>query len=408
MSNLLQTLAEKYGTPLYVYNLRDVRSNFFKLRSALPPHSRIYYSLKANPHPDLVRCLVSLGCSLEVSSIGEIAAALSSGVSPENVLFTGPAKTSHAIRYAISSGIRNFSVESPGEFRRLSTECFKHKVVASCLIRVNASLPAIGASVKMTGLPSQFGIDLADMRVIMQESSSLRNINIIGIHLFNGSNITPASNLLDNFINNVQVAQSICSDMKFSIREINLGGGFPAPFATRDLPFDPDSIVPLQKYIESFISKFDLSPITSFESGRYLVSSSGSLLTRVVDLKMSKNRRYIILDSGINHVGGMSGLNRMRRPQMSIETFNSSKQFLQASVVGPLCTPADLLSHDVEIPAVTPGDVVHIPNVGAYGLTASLIGFLSHHTPIEIVLDGKQLVSLTRLALERKQLTRPF
>jgi len=129
------------------------------------------------------------------------------------------------------------------------------------------------------------------------------------------------------------------------------------------------------------------------------VSTAGSLLTTVVDVKGSKGRRFVVMDAGINHLGGMSGLRRLL--PLAARPLTADENGAPATLVGPLCTPNDVLAHDVAIGAVEAGDHLVVPNVGAYGLSASLVAFLSREPPVEVVVDGDREVSASRLRLER-------
>ena len=143
------------------------------------------------------------------------------------------------------------------------------------------------------------------------------------------------------------------------------------------------------------------APQVAFESGRYLVAASGTLVGRVVDVKESKGEVFVVLDTGINHLGGMAGLRRIPRILPDVAPAEGDAEPRESVLTGPLCTPLDVFGRGSELPSLEPGELVTIPNVGAYGLTASLVAFLGFDPPVEVCLDGEEVVSASRLALGR-------
>ncbi|MFI9407026.1 type III PLP-dependent enzyme [Nocardia sp. NPDC052316] len=395
-------LIREYGTPLYVYDLRRIRSSCAALRTILPAGSRLYYSLKANPHPDIVQCLLDQGCDVEVSSEGEIDAAHAAGADAAQVLFTGPGKTRSAVSHALRTGVQRFSIESAADLDRVATESLANSTEAECLIRVNRDARLTGSSLTMAGVSSQFGVDASALLAQPDLFRSRPGAKVVGFHLFSGSNITAADRLADQLSDNAVLAAELAAAIGVELREVDLGGGFPAPYAGRGAAMDLSALQGLGDRIAAVWCGSATPPQISFESGRYLVATSGSLISRVVDSKVSKGHSYVVLESGVNHLGGMSGLRRLARPNPAVEILGQHNGLVRGSLVGPLCTPIDCLSSDVELPAVAEGAIVRIPDVGAYGLTASLIAFLGHPAPIEVVIDGDAVVSASRLTVTRE------
>src|SRR5262249_7536845 len=143
-------------------------------------------------------------------------------------------------------------------------------------------------------------------------------------------------------------------------------------------------------------------PRVAFESGRYLTATCGTLLTRVLDVKASQDQHVLVLESGINHLGGMSGLRRLPPVVPSLSAIPEQPDAVGPAIVaGPLCTPLDSWARGVTVPRVGPGDLVCVPNVGAYGLSASLLAFLGHPAPLEVVVDGEEIRHTSRLIVHR-------
>jgi diaminopimelate decarboxylase len=386
-------------TPAYVYDLGEVRRAWSLLHSALPQPSQLLYSLKANPHPAIVRPLAQLGCSAEVCSPGELATALEVGLPPDRILYTGPGKRDTDVELAVRAGVRWFSVDSLtglGQVRRIAAGA-----PVRCLLRINDQVPVPGQGLAMTGVSSQFGIDASQ---VAADPAAFR-AGIAGFHLYLGSNLSDETTLLAQFGAAIATAKRLTGVLSLELELVNLGGGFGAPFARPgDLPRFGALAARLATLLdESFPAWRQGRPIVVFESGRYLSGTCGSLFTRVLDVKRSHGRPVVVLESGINHLGGMSGLRRLPPivPEL-ISAGGNGQALLQAIVAGPLCTPLDTWARAADIPAVQPGDIVRVPNVGAYGLSASLLAFLGHPLPLEVVVDGGEIIEVSQLALVRQ------
>lgn len=400
MSTDLESLRARYGTPLYVYSLDQITENVRRLRSALPHPTGLYYSLKANPHPDLVAHLAELGCAAEVSSPGELRIALDAGFDPGACLYTGPAKTVEELREALDVDVRRFSVESAADYQRVIRAAGARENV-ECLIRVSQHVTG-GAGLRMSGAATQFGIDSADLD--LADFPTTRGVAVAGLHFFPLSNARDEKILTAEFRAGIDYAAKVrrAGDLELSV--VDLGGGFAAPYATtgRDAVY-PDLAGTLTDSLDSHLPGWRTGkPAVVFESGRHLVSSAGRLLTTVVEVKRKGSRTFVLLDTGIHHVGGLSGTGRLLPAATPVRADGRLlDDSAPVTLAGPLCTPADVLGREVELAGVSPGDLLVFPNTGAYGLTASVLGFLSRPTPIEVVLRGEQVCSVTRLELHR-------
>ncbi|MBO4204632.1 type III PLP-dependent enzyme [Micromonospora echinofusca] len=404
-------LAGRYGTPLYGYDLAALRRAHDDLHRALPQPSTLYYSLKANPHPALVAALAARGCHAEVTSSGEVAAAVVAGVAPERILLTGPAKTGQTIGYALDCGVRRFSVDSPVDIARVDRAAGRYGTPVDCLLRVNADVGVPGMGLSMTGTPSQFGADAGWVTAAPGVFTGHRYARITGLHLYMGTNLPDEEVLLRQFGVAVTVARHLTAVLG-DLDEIDLGGGFGAPYARAgDRPRFPTLAGRLADLLDRELPGWrDKAPRVSFESGRYLVGDCGTLVCTVLDRKDSKGETFTVLDAGINHLGGMAGLRRLPPLVPTVQPVDpgpvpapagDAGATARTSVVGPLCTPLDSLARAVPLPPVRVGQYVTVPNVGAYGLTASLLAFLGHPAPVEVVHDGDVVVDAGRLHLTR-------
>jgi diaminopimelate decarboxylase len=398
----------EWSTPLYAYDLALVREAVVGLRSQLPRPSDLFYSLKANPHPEIVRAAHEAGSRAEVSSLGELHAAREAGVPGEDILYTGPGKTVAEDEAALSQGVRLFSVDSPGALERLETVARRHGSRVRYLIRVNPTEPVSSAGLRMTGIPSQFGADGSFVSSSPERFVNNDNLQFYGLHLYLATNLSDQAALVEQFRVAVRTASELERRLSRPLRLLDLGGGFGAPYArSGSLPVFPALAGQLGAVLDEHFPRWRRgNPTVAFESGRYLTSTSGRLYTRVVDTKNSHGRRVVVVDSGIHHLGGMAGLRRVPqiRVDVAAEAVDRTARPDPAMVCGPLCTPLDTWARDAPLPPVGPGDMLVVPNVGAYGLSASLALFLGHPMPTELALDGSCVVSATQLTVRRRTL----
>ncbi|GAA3854137.1 type III PLP-dependent enzyme [Streptomyces sedi] len=401
-------LAERFGTPLYVFDLDEVAAARDELRATLPEGSALYYALKANPHPDVARALRETadgeeGCRAEISSSGELAAALEAGFDPAECLYTGPGKTTGELSHALELGVRTFSTDSVTDVRRVGSAAADRGLVADCLLRVNSASAAAGTGVRMTGRPSQFGFDVENLPEAVRELAGTRGARLAGMHYFPLSNAADEEGLVAEFQNTLEQATALAEELEIPLSLLDLGGGFSAPYG---VPGGRASYPKLRSELTTALDTHlpswrDGSPRIAFESGRFLVACAGTLLLGVTNVKVGRGRTFAILDGGINIFGGMSGLGRLLPASVLPEGGPATGT---ATLAGPLCTPGDVLGRDVEVADLAPGDVLTVPNAGAYGVSASLLAFLGRPAPVEVTVRGGEVVSASRLDYRRAYL----
>ena len=394
-------------TPAYVYDLARIRHAYHRLRETLPEPSALYYSLKANPHPHVLRCLHELGTRAEVSSPGELAEAVRAGFPPGELLYTGPAKRDGDVAAAVLAGVREFAVDSPHGLRQLDRVAGDHGQTVRCLLRINPRRSVPGVGLAMTGVPSAFGADESWVDARPELFTGLDHVDVTGVHLYLATNVGSEDHLVDQFALAVDVAGRVARRLGTPLRVLDLGGGFGAPYArSGQLPSYPTLRPRLTALLDDGAAGWRSGqPLVAFESGRHLVGTCGYLVVRVLDVKPSHGRQVVVLDAGINHLGGMAGLRRV--PAIQPEPLPLARPGRPAAQVetllaGPLCTPLDTWSRSAVLPEFRPGDLVVVPNVGAYGLSASLALFLGHPLPQEVVVDGAELVDVSRLSVRRE------
>ncbi len=383
-------LADQFETPFYAYNLAEVKLRTQELRDSLPEGARLLHSFKANPLPAIAEQIRLGGGTAEITSEGELQAAQLAGHDLREALYGGPGKTVGEITSAMAAGVRWFSCESWRDLERISAVASQRASDAQILLRVNPA-EAPQARLAMTGVESQFGFDEGLLLAPgAREKLHLPHVKIRGIHVYFGTQVASVEALTQNTQRAIETAERLEKALGFVCSVVNAGGGFPWPYANQAAT--PD----LKGLKAALTAAWEASPLHEtaelwFEAGRYLCASSGTLVASVLDIKPSRSRTFVVLDTGIHHLGGMAGLGRIPRGAVTFQNLSrSSENEVTADIVGPLCTPLDSLARGLKMPDVAPGDLLAVPNVGAYGLTASLIGFLSHPAPAEIAyLDGE-------------------
>ncbi|MCZ4096559.1 type III PLP-dependent enzyme [Streptomyces sp. SID13666] len=408
-----EVLVARYGSPLYVYDLDRVIAARDDLRAALPEQFTLFYSLKANPHPGLVRALGEGdgACRAEVCSTGELASALEAGHRADRILYSGPGKTAEEISVALTAGVRTFSVESLGDLQRLGAQAVLHGTTADALIRVNSAAAAATTSIRMTGTPSQFGFDAEGLSDLLPEIRAVEGIRVAGAHFFPLSNSKDEASLIAEFQETIRGAARLEAELGTPLSLLDIGGGFAAPYSVPgSRPVYGNLRAALEETLDEHFPRWRQGvPEIACESGRYLVGDSGRLLTTVTNVKQSRGRTFAVLDAGINTLGGMAGLGRLL--PLSVEPKagrrdggGEAAEETVVTLAGPLCTPGDLLSRSARMPLPRPGDVIAVPNVGAYGPTASLLLFLGRPAPAEILLRAGEVTSASRLISSRAEI----
>ena len=390
-------LLERYGSPLYVYDLDEAERQAKALFELLPNSAQVLYSVKANPIPELCAALRTAGCRVEIASPLELKVVLEAGFSPDQILCSGPGKTVPLVRTMLLAGVTHFSCDSWYDLERLAGVALETNRPANALLRLQLS-GAPSGSVGVGAMQSHFGADPAELLDGgAARFAGLRGAELAGIHIYSVGQIQSADKLAGTFEHAIHLAEQI-AQAGVPLRVLDLGGGFPWPFGTSDTPTDISALrekLQLVNALRSFTTDAQLW----FESGRYLVASCGTLLSTVLDVKVWKGKTPIILDTGMIHRGGMAGLGRIYRPVASIEPLAGpdGETLHSVDVVGPTDYALDYVAREALVPPLKAGDTVAIPNVGAYGLTASLVAFTGLEPPAEVCCRATSVVAVHRL-----------
>jgi diaminopimelate decarboxylase len=388
--NILNTMVDEIATPFYVYDACRIRGNIQRVKEAFK-ETKIHYSLKANPCLGVCKIISEAGIEAEIASPFEARVAVKAGFKPAGILYDGPGKTSVNIAENLDLGLRRFNIESMTELERLKEITNGNTDDLTLCFRINP-LEASNAAEKMTGKPSRFGIDIEELPACLDKAAS-DGFKINGIHLYLGSQILSDEQLIANY----RVGLNIISEHyeKFHTdKKIDyvFGGGFGIPYK------DDDPTINLEFIAESFKKlriEYDLQDkiITRFELGRYIIGNAGRYLAKVVDIKVSRGEKFIILDGGINHFMRYV----MTQAKHRISSLNSTSTDLEpAEICGQTCTPYDVISIADMPKDISIGDIIVLEDAGAYGWSMGIQNFLSFPSCAEVVLDKKNFQTVRR------------
>jgi diaminopimelate decarboxylase len=384
----LTGLVEQAGqTPFYVYARRYMTERIEALRRSLPRGLHLHYAMKANPMPAVVQHIAPLVDGLDVASAREMKVALATGTHPEHISFAGPGKSPAELASAVAAGIV-LNVESELEVARLAQIARETGRRPKVAVRVNPDFELKTSGMKMGGGPRQFGVDAERVPELLREIGRLP-LEFVGFHIFSGSqNLRPEA-IVEAQQKSVALAARLATSAPAPVRLLNIGGGFGIPYFPGEQPLALESIASgLGTQLE--VARRDMPQAqVVIELGRYIVGESGLYVCRVVDRKISRGHVFLVTDGGLHHHLAASGnfgqVLRKNYPVLIGNRVLGTTREL-ASVVGPLCTPLDLLGDRMELPVAEVGDLVVVLQSGAYGLTASPTAFLSHPPPVEILL----------------------
>lgn len=380
-------LAQQVGrTPFYAYDRRLVAERISELRRELPQEIHLHYAVKANPMPALVQFIVPLVDGMDVASAGELQVALDAGMSAKLISFAGPGKRPEELARAIAAGIV-INMESENEMETIARLARQQGLRARVAVRVNPDFELKTSGMKMGGGPKQFGVDAERVPDMLRRLRELP-LDFVGFHIFSGSqNLSVAA---------IQEAQSKTFDLACALAEhapapvqlLNIGGGFGIPYFPGERPLDLAAIgTNLRDMIPRARARLSQAELV-IELGRFIVGEAGVYVCRVLDRKMSRGQVFLVTDGGLHHHLAASGnFGQVLRKNYPVLVGNkvTSKVRETASVVGPLCTPLDLLADKADLAEAEIGDLIVVLQSGAYGLTASPTAFLSHPAPTEVL-----------------------
>jgi diaminopimelate decarboxylase len=383
----LSRLAERVGqTPFYAYDRGLLQGRVQALRVALPKSVKLHYAMKANPMPAVVGLMAGLVDGIDVASAGELQVALNAGADPREVSFAGPGKKNAELRQSVAAGVL-VNIESFREVTELAAISHELGLPARVAVRVNPDFELKGSGMKMGGGPKQFGVDVEQMPELMALIRSA-GVQFEGFHLFAGSQNLKAESSCEAQRKSYELALRLADLAPSPVGFLNLGGGFGIPYFPGEQRLD---LVPIGANLASICERASTEMPQAgivIELGRYLVGEAGIYVARVVDRKVSRGQVYLVVDGGLHHhlsASGNFGQVVRKNYPVAIGTPVASADMEVASVVGPLCTPLDLLADRMLLAKAQVGDLVVVFQSGAYGASASPHAFLGHPACAEVL-----------------------
>ncbi|MDY0045875.1 MAG: pyridoxal-dependent decarboxylase, exosortase A system-associated [Thauera propionica] len=383
----ISRIAARVGrTPFYAYDRSLLSARVAQLRAALPAEVKLHYAMKANPMPALVCHMATLVDGIDVASAGELMVALDAGADPQEISFAGPGKTDAELHQAVAAGIL-VNVESFRELPILAAAQQALGLPARVAVRVNPDFELKSSGMKMGGGPKQFGVDAEQVPELLA-AIGRAGLAFEGFHLFAGSQNLKPEAIVEAQQKSFALACRLAEHAPSPVRFLNLGGGFGIPYFPGEQPLD---LAPIGANLADIVAQAKTALPQAeivIELGRYFVGEAGLYVAKVLDKKVSRGHTYLVTDGGLHHHLSASGnfgqVIRKNYPAAIGNRMDATEQET-VSVVGPLCTPLDLLADRMNLAAAEPGDLVVIYQSGAYGATASPQRFLGHPGVAEVL-----------------------
>jgi len=383
----LPLLAERVGrTPFYAYDRAVIDRRVDGLRRTLPADVHLHYAIKANPMPAVVQHLARRVDGLDVASGGELLVALDTGIDPGTISFAGPGKTEREVTQAVAAGVV-LNIESERELELAAAAGARLSVSPKVAVRINPSFELKSSGMKMGGGPKPFGVDEARVPALFDRIRTL-GLDFRGLHIYSGSQNLRASAIVEAQTKSVELALALAEQAPGPIAILNIGGGFGIPYFPGEVALDLAPIAENLARLQDLSARSLPGSRLTIELGRHLVGEAGVYVCRVVDRKISCGAVFLVTDGGLHHHLAASGnfgqVIRKNYPVVIGNRVRGSEREV-VSVVGPLCTPLDLLADRMELARADVGDLVVVFQSGAYGLSASPTRFLGHPEPAEVL-----------------------
>jgi diaminopimelate decarboxylase len=383
-------IAREYGTPFYLYHGETVVERVRRVRGALG--TEVSYSVKANPSLGVCQLIArEKAAGAEVASSGELTVARAAGFEPEDIVFAGPGKTDDELKRVVQEGIFADNVESLGEIERLAQIAAGMGRKIGVGLRINPAAQLMGSQMRMGGTVGQFGMDQAELEEAVEKTLSHPDLILRGVHVYTATQVFEVEPLLEHCRNIFEIALEAADYAGHPLEMIDFGGGFGVPYFEKMSEFD------LERFGEGFrelLSTYRSDPRLEgcrflFELGRYLVADAGVYVTRAVDVKRTRGKTFVVTDGGMNHhltaTGNMGQVFRKSYPLLNLTRMGGVPEE-GIAVAGPCCTPLDMFGSNIPLADPEVGDLIGVFYSGAYGFSASNLGFLSHPAPAEVLL----------------------
>jgi diaminopimelate decarboxylase len=386
----ISEIAREYGTPFYLYHGETIVDRVRRVREALG--TEVSYSVKANPSLGVCQLIArEKEAGAEVASSGELTVARAAGFEPEDIVFAGPGKTDDELKRVVEEGIFADNVESLGEIERLARIAGEMGRKIGVGLRINPAAQLMGSQMRMGGTVGQFGMDQAELEEAVEKTLSHPELILRGVHVYTATQVFEVEPLLEHCRNIFEIALEAADYAGRPLEMIDFGGGFGVPYFEKMSEFDLDSFGEgFRELLKTYRSDPRLEGCRFlFELGRYLVADAGVYVTRAVDVKRTRGKTFVVTDGGMNHhltaTGNMGQVFRKSYPLLNLTRMSGVPEE-GIAVAGPCCTPLDTFGSNIPLADPQVGDLIGVFYSGAYGFSASNLGFLSHPAPAEVLL----------------------
>ena len=402
----LARATDEFGTPLYIYSASTILDHFTRLDAALAPLDHlICYAVKANSNRAILRLLVDAGAGFDIVSGGELFCAINAGADPQKCTFAGVGKSREEIEYALEQRVHSFNVESEAELELIDRLAGAKKLRAPIALRVNPDVdPHTHKSISTGSQKNKFGIALADAPRIYERAAKMANIDTVGIQMHIGSQITEA----EPFAAAINKVAPLARDLKSKnkIKFFSIGGGMGIIYR-RALESGSgkwwhdhggeSSAFSVKDYANAIVPPLrELSLRVLVEPGRFIVGNAGVLLTRVLYIKSTGQKKFAIVDAGMNDLirpalyQGYHEIIPVELGSGDNRQSGSDPNRQKIDIVGPVCESGDFFALDREMPELREGDLLAIMSAGAYGFTMAS-NYNSRPLPAEALVRGDKV-----------------
>jgi diaminopimelate decarboxylase len=382
----LSDIAQRFGTPCYVYSRKALEENFLAWENALGPHPHLVcYAVKANSNIAVLNLLARLGAGFDIVSIGELERVLLAGGDAEKIVFSGVGKLAYEIERALDVGIHCFNVESEAELDLIQQIASRRQQKANISLRVNPNVDANTHPYISTGLKeNKFGVPIENALAIYQRAETMSHINIVGVDCHIGSQLTSTAPFLDA-LDRVLALVDQLQAAGITLKHLDLGGGLGVTYTTEKPPTPAEYIAQVLAKLKGHTGlthNFKLM----FEPGRSIVANAGVFLTRVQLIKPTPKKSFAVIDGAMNDLirPALYQAYQVIEPVMARDSKTQTYD-----VVGPVCETGDFLGKDREL-AIEAGDLLVVRSSGAYGFTMSS-NYNSRGRPPEVMVDGDKV-----------------
>ena len=385
----LDSLVGEGGEPFYAYDAGVLKNRLLEVRHALGERVAVLFSVKANPSLALMQVMQDHGLGFEVASEGELLLALAAGAPSSRIQYAGPGKTEAELERAIRSRIASINVESAAELENISCIAQRLKLCVNVALRVQ--IQALKSSrMRMVGGSQQFGLPVEDAASLLPNILNNQHLQLVGLHTYAGTQCFDAQAWISNAQALISLANRFERELPLTIQGLNFGGGFGVEYFEGDSVFDLEAAGHGLQHLINLDNRPDRT--YTVELGRYIAATCGAYFARVLYVKEVGDTKHLILNGGMHHHAAAAGLGTVLKrafPMLNASRIGENN-VNSYHVCGSLCTPADSFGAREALAESRPGDWIVVLHSGAYGLSYSPLGFLSHAKPAEYLVENGQ------------------